>query len=94
VSRTIYKYQSAVVDDIIHLMPKGAEPLHVAMQNGMLTIWAVVNPEFMFVKHHFTCRGTGNAVLPSEGKSTHLGTVMDGPFVWHVFYHGQYLGGV
>ena len=65
------------------LMPEGAEILHVGDQNGTITIWALVDVETEFLYREFIIVGTGQQI-PYD-KYTHIGTVFQGSFVWHIF---------
>lgn len=56
--------------------------MHLAMQHGEVHVWAAVDPKSRETLTRFHLVGTGGAVDPSW---RHLGTVMDGGFVWHVF---------
>lgn len=74
-------------------MPFGAEVLDLQTQDGMPTMWALVNPDAVKEQRHFIIVGTGHiyaspshsgAALSSEG---FVGTFqqMDGALVFHVF---------
>lgn len=68
-------------------MPKGAEILTVQMQGGVPCIWAVVNPAELrdfWETVTFQIIGTGWD-FDTRHKRKYVGTVQDGPFVWHVF---------
>lgn len=80
---TIYKYE-LVIDDVQHIpLPSGAKCLHVAMQNGHLCLWAQVNTTRELVNRFFRIYGTGHPM--QDPASRYIGTVQDGPLVWHVF---------
>ena len=64
------------------LMPKGAKILHVGEQNRAITIWALVDTEAELLHREFIIMGTGQNI-PYD-KYTHVGTVLEGVFVWHV----------
>lgn len=64
-------------------MPAGARLLHVAMQSDEITAWALVNPLAPVARRTFATVGTGHPV-PAETPE-HVGTVLVGGFVWHVF---------
>ena len=58
-------------------------PIHVGIQSGTLTIWAEVDPiEEEEDKSIIHIIPTGGTVPPD---SLHLGSVLDGPLVWHVY---------
>lgn len=65
-------------------LPEGATVLRVGMQNGMLSMWALVDPfNETMVTRQFVVVGTGWDVPDSV--IGHIGTVDDPPYVWHVF---------
>jgi hypothetical protein len=64
-------------------MPGGAKVIEVAMQGGMVTLWAVVTPGGEPQERIFYTVGTGHRVSPDA--HTHLGTVHEGPYVFHIF---------
>lgn len=83
-SRTIYKYELMVGDTVTVDMPKGAEVIKVANIGGASTIfmWAIVDPSEKREQRIFHVRGTGH---PLGKVGRYVGTVFQGPFVWHVF---------
>lgn len=64
-------------------MPIGAKPLHVADQQGQLTMWALVEPSVDREVRVFDVFGTGHPI--SGEKYEFVGTSFAWPFVWHVF---------
>lgn len=81
---TIWKFQLLRTDRPSVFMPDNAQILHAEMQGGEICIWALVDPEARRVQRTFAIVGTGNPFHDS-GAWEHVGTVFDGPFVWHVF---------
>ena len=83
-SKSIWKFNAPIDDEMYVDMPEGAEVVHVGMQEfqDVVTFWAVVDPAARVVARHFAVRGTGHP-LRKVGK--HLGSYTAGPFVWHVF---------
>ena len=85
---TVFKYPLALVAQVQTIaFPMGAQILHVDLNpgaQGNLAIWAEVvrEPDDRVVKRRFQIVPTGGAV-PLGWK--HLGTVLDGSFVWHVY---------
>ena len=82
----IFKYSLLITDMQAIDMPKGAELLSVANQDGCLCLWAKVDadkqPETRFVE----IIGTGNPIPQDMGVDrSFIGTVLMAPFVWHVF---------
>lgn len=76
------------------MMPEGAAILSVQFQGsngivGDICVWAMVDASQLQLPHVFYVFGTGQP-LPDifdvwTLKNRHLGTVQQGPFVWHVF---------
>lgn len=83
--RTVWKYE-LTIDDEIDLFIPGGNPLRVVLigldPNGAPCLWAEVDPSARKVRRRLYIRGTGHAVPPS---ANHLGSFLQGPFVWHVF---------
>lgn len=81
--QTIFKYPLGF-SAANHLdMPIGAKPIMISMQNGQVTMWALINAEFEQTRNRdFIVAGTGH---PVEDGFTYIGSCMDGMFVWHVF---------
>lgn len=86
--RTIHKFPLTVGDTVALVMPAGAIVRHVGTQKpggGNLCVWAEVDtsPAIPKVERVFHIRGTGHPV-PTGGVEF-VATVIDGPFVWHVW---------
>jgi len=90
--RTIYKYEIPLAGEAVVLMPKDAQWLKFAMQDGKLCVWALVDTENEMTEYYFKIFGTGHE-LPidcdyawtEEGDFDYCGTVFDRQFVWHIF---------
>lgn len=80
--KTIWKYPLLPGRTTVWNMPIGARTLFFAMQNGLPTLWALVDP----LAERHSCAvyviGTGHPV-PDETR--YVGSVLDGEFVWHCF---------
>lgn len=64
-------------------MPAYAEVVHVGLQNDVLQIWAVVDPDAKRKELRvFHVYGTGHGI---RDNAKHVGTWFDAPFVWHLF---------
>lgn len=90
--RTIWKYELPIGDVAGEIeMPLGARIIHVDQQRSMVaTMWAeipvppgVPPSELATERRAFVVVGTGHTI-PGDGL-THVGTVLDGPFVWHLY---------
>ena len=79
----IYKFPLRVTDEQTINMPTGAKILSVQFQNDQLCVWARIDNEYFKSKRTFLIVGTGHR-FPDDGRQ-YIGTVQQGPFVWHVF---------
>jgi hypothetical protein len=79
--KTIYKYELSSKDASMKL-PKGAEILSVAIQDGRPMLWALVDPENVLEDRFISTVGTGWEL---EDNMKYICTYMEGYFVWHVF---------
>lgn len=83
--KTVFKYALKITDEQQILMPKGATPLSVGIDNnGGLSVWALVDTAAPKHVRVFRVAGTGHEI-PHRVMWNFLGTVMAYPFVWHVF---------
>lgn len=85
----VFKYplaQAPLGQRIEVSMPFNAEILHVGMQDKVVTLWAMVDPQERCGTRYFSIFGTGQEIQSyTETKYTHLGTVFDREYVWHIF---------
>jgi hypothetical protein len=68
------------------LMALNARFLHFDMQNGQATAWFEVRTDSTKEERSLTIFGTGHEV---PDNAAHLGTCMDGQFVWHLYDLGD-----
>lgn len=82
--QSVWKFEISVEDEFVLAMPKGAKPLHVAVQDDKPCLWMLVDPAAGREDRTFYVHGTGHPVRP---ESQHLGSFMlyDGAFVGHLF---------
>lgn len=68
-------------------MPRSARVLSVMMQDGSLCVWVEVDPRNDLVTRRFATIGTGIPMDDVMPNSSHVfvGSVVEGPFVWHVY---------
>ena len=64
------------------LMPVDARVIHVGVQGNRICLWALVSPDAEKTVRQFRVVGTG---WPMTKVGRHLGTVITGTYVWHVF---------
>jgi hypothetical protein len=83
--KAIWKYPLVITDTQSVWMPAGAELLTAQEQNGMLCLWALVNPTAELRQHAIYVVGTGNPTYMDA--ADYVGTVQmaGGMLVWHVF---------
>ena len=80
--KTIWKFEAYVTDDIEFHAPGAGRVAHVAVVTPrILTVWLHVDTDEPLRPVRFRVVGTGHPTPPGE----HVGTAIDGPFVWHVF---------
>ncbi len=83
--RTIWKFPLRLTDVQIVMMPAGADILAVGVQSEGIVMWARVDPaETKRQGYKVAIVGTGHPA-PDQADSNYVGTVFDGPFVWHIF---------
>lgn len=89
-SHRIWKYWLDVAEEQDLVVPLGAQPLTVQLQQGRPMLWAVVAPDASRAPTlTIFCRSTNQAMTGREGQ--HLGTVQmpDGDGVYHYFTSGE-----
>ncbi len=80
----IYKYPLKLTDVQHVTMPKGARILSVHDQRGTICLWALVDASEVSTEARLIeIIGTGNPM--PVAKRQFIGTVVQEPFVWHVF---------
>lgn len=89
-ARTVYKYAEILADTVTLDLPVGARVLrvetarHRTQARDALVFWAQVDRDVPTERRTFRVFGTGHD-MPDDVALEHVATVMDGPFVWHVF---------
>lgn len=91
-NKTIWKFTIPVTDVVEVEMPRNARvlPFVQTAKSGelgpraALNLWAEVHPNLEKVMRRFHIVGTGNP-FPNVQHSAYVGSVVDGPFVWHVY---------
>lgn len=88
--KSIFKYQLPKISDNVTVrMPLRSEILSVQVQDGKITLWAMVDSSAMPWDRTFTVVGTGH---PADELNTkdYIGTVqMPNGLVWHIFETGH-----
>lgn len=89
-SKTIWKFVLSLEQEAVLEMPKDAEILHaeigrhsIRLNPPLIWIWAIVEPGAPIENRHFSIRGTGHDL--DSAAAHYIATLMDGPFVWHLF---------
>lgn len=93
--RVIYKWPLAITDYQEITAPIIEQVLTVQMQNGVPCLWAVVRepdvpPRSVPVAPRLGVFvvGTGNPIPDEAEDANYVGTIQQGPLVWHVFVKG------
>lgn len=83
--QTIHKFTFDIADTVVVQMPERSTPVSVATAGyGRINVWASVETDFDMSPVTLYVRGTGHPLCEAD-EAKFLGTVQDGPFVWHVF---------
>lgn len=83
--KVVYKYPLDPSEQTTITLPKWAKVVHVGMQGPTIMLWVQHQQPFggqPTETRVFQVFGTGHPIPDFAG---HLGTVMDAPFVWHVY---------
>ena len=95
-NKTIWKFEICKLEDLNSPcsweieMPEHPSPIHLGIQGDVVSLWAKVNPEVRrreYRRYIVSCVGTGYSMPEVTGFTLHhhLGTIMDGEYVWHLF---------
>ena len=79
----VWKFSLQIGGRVFRAMPDGARPLSVQLQGDTLCLWCLVDPKAQPTMRQFTVVGTGHYIGTEQ--LHHIGTVLDGVFVWHAF---------
>ena len=80
--RTIYKYELSKTIEL----PINSQVLKAGMQNGGMYLWVLVDPnEKETSQRNFEILGTGHPFEFDYLTHTHIDSIFDGPFVWHIW---------
>lgn len=82
--RKIWKYELHGLQSTVFEMPRNARIVHVGMQGDVICLWALVNENAEKDRRVFRPFGTGHGIPTIRGSYEYVGTVFDGPFVWHI----------
>lgn len=86
--KRVWKYRLKLTAKQTIEIPFAAKMLKAGVQDGMITIWALVHPNFAKHQHSFRIAGTGDPV--EEPWAKYIDTVFNGDLVWHIFDLGPY----
>ena len=89
--RTVWKFQLEMTGVQKVAMPAGAEILSAAIQppTRTLCLWALVDDdEAELETRSVYIVGTGTPMPAGVGSADFIGTVLDPPYVWHLFDGG------
>ena len=84
--RTVSKFPLMVGDRISVSMPVGAQILRFEMQEGVPTLWALVDDRAPVETRRFRLAGTGDPLDDLRGEVCYLGTIFPpSGLVFHLF---------
>lgn len=91
---TVYKYPINPSDEKIELkIPGGGNILSAGLDPvNRLCVWALVDPDEEECATNIYCVGTGwpiDWIMEEEDALNFVGSVKDGPYMWHVFVGGE-----
>lgn len=88
----IYKYELSrtSVPQAIQ-MPINSTIIKAEMQNDIFCIWAIIATEAKTEFRTFVIIATGELITFSINEMQHIDTIIEKPFVWHVFELKNYL---
>lgn len=84
-ARVIWKFPLAALGRNAVYMPVHSQILAVQMQAGVPTLWALVQPDADRETRRFETVGTGQPLSDDLDGHGYIGTIQQGPYVWHVF---------
>ena len=87
--KAIWKFPILIDDEYMSAMPRGAEVISAVLSPrdpNRIDVYAVADPGHPMVGRKFLVEGTGH---PLEDGATYVATVLQPPFVWHVFDAGE-----
>ena len=89
--RVIWKYNINTLGKFRVDMPAGAKPLHVEVQTPgqCAQMWVLCDPDAPLVRHRFCVYGTGHDRAVEDWVGSYVGTWLEPPYVWHLFYEGE-----
>ena len=81
----IWKYEAPLIDNFSINMPEGAEILCVQVQRNVPQIWALVDPEALYVRRWFRLAGTDHPI--SEANLLYIGSfqMAEETLIFHLF---------
>ena len=81
---TIWKFTFKTSDSFTIDMPEESKIIHIEIQYGKPTLWAVVNTESPIKTKKFKLIGTGHPI-ELNNKLNYLKTFSESIFIWHLF---------
>lgn len=67
--RAIYKYPLLTLNSFTMSLPKGAEIVHVDVQNGEAQLWAIIDPMAVYESRTFRIFATGQHIDDGAGST-------------------------
>lgn len=97
-AETVWKFVIPMGGAALVAMPAGAQIISVQIQTELpigvrqpkpqLCCWAIVDPDLPVMVRNLIVVGTGFDLPRNATAKSHIATVQDGVFVWHIFDGG------
>jgi hypothetical protein len=81
--KTVWKYQVPIGHQVTLEIPFGGIVVHTESQDDVICLWVEVESSNPKAHRSFKVFGTGHEIQMPY--AIHVGTVQQGPFVWHVY---------
>jgi len=88
-AKTIWKFNVGA-DEFSVRMPLGSRVLDVQLQDDLVQMWALVDPESEQVTRTFITYGTGHPIANAD-ELTYIGTFQVDRLVFHLFERNGFL---
>ena len=82
----VWKFPISITDEQLISMPRMANIIHVGLDpSGTPCIWAEVNTDDQVRPRAIAVVGTGRPIPEDAPIARHIGSFVQGRFVWHVY---------
>ncbi len=85
----VWKYSLGMIPQGTVEIQRGAKILSVGEQEGIMTIWALVDTDEIKVHRNILVVGTGHVYEDETFDKEFIGTIFFGAYVFHIFDGGE-----